>query len=227
MTRVAVSQSNYIPWIGYFEMISSVSDFVFLDNVQYTNRDWRNRNQIKTPQGKLWLSLEVDYKNKESLIQEVSIVGKNIRAKHLESIRRNYRRSKYFDQVYPQIEQMYNDFQGNSLSGFNQHLIETLSRNLGIQTRFHNARDYQQEADPSKRILQICKQLGAVTYVSGPAAKGYLDIEVFHLNNVKVEWFEYSNILYEQLWNDFDPHVSILDPVLNNGWNILRERDNY
>jgi hypothetical protein len=224
MTRVAVSQSNYIPWIGYFEMISSVSDFVFLDNVQYTNRDWRNRNQIKTPQGKLWLSLDIETRNRNALIQDVMIVGNNVRSQHLESIRRNYRRSKYFSEIYPQIEQLYEDFQGNSLSDFNQHLIKSFSRKLGIETRFHNARDFPQETDPSKRILAICKRLQAITYVSGPAAKDYLDIGIFKLNDVKVEWFKYATEPYEQLWEDFDPHVSILDPVLNNGWNILRER---
>lgn len=225
MSRVAISQSNYIPWIGYFELISSVSDFVFLDNVQYTNRDWRNRNQIKTPQGKLWLNLEVEAKNKQTLIQDVTLVGRKSRIKHLESIRRNYRRSRYFNEVYPEIEKIYEDFKGNTLSDFNQNIIVSLSRKLGIECNFHNASDFPEVADASERILGICKKLQSHTYVSGPAAQDYLNLEIFKENNIKVEWFNYSKKQYEQLWGDFDQFVSILDPILNNGWNILRDRE--
>ena len=226
MKRVAVSQSNYIPWIGYFEMISSVSDFVFLDNVQYTNRDWRNRNQIKTPQGKLWLSIDVEFKDKHSLIQDVTFNGEESKKKHLEAIRRNYRRSKYFGEVFPEIVQFYESYQGNSLSDFNQHLIKSLSRKLGIDTCFHDAREFPRDVEASRRILQICLSLKADIYVSGPSAKEYLDMQIFKSNNIQVEWFEYPSKPYEQLWGDFDQSVSVLDSVLNNGWNILRnERD--
>ena len=134
MKKVAICQSNYIPWIGYFELISSVSDFVFLDNVQYTRRDWRNRNQIKTPQGKLWLTINVKVDNDSELIQEVQFVDTDWKSEHLEAIRRNYRRSKFFDSIFPEIEQMYQSFDGFSLSQFNQHLICNISALLVIVT---------------------------------------------------------------------------------------------
>jgi|688.fasta_scaffold86642_4 hypothetical protein len=223
MTRIAVSQSNYIPWIGYFEMISSVSDFVFLDNVQYTHRDWRSRNQIKTPQGKLWLNLEVKAE-KNSLIQDAILVRKDEKFEHLDKIRRNYRRSRFFDEIFPEIEEIYGSYGGNSLSEFNQHLIESLSRKLGIATRFHNARDFPSETDASRRILEICKSLKAATYVSGPSAHNYLDLELFKSHQIEVEWFKYSNKPHEQLWGDFDQTISILDPILNNGWNVFLDR---
>jgi len=224
MTRVAVSQSNYIPWIGYFELISSVSEFVFLDNVQYTSRDWRNRNQIKTPQGKLWLNLEVELSSKYSLIQEVKIVKAHEKFDHLETIRRNYRRSKFFDETFPQIKKFYESYTGDSLSEFNQHLIRSLACKLGIATHFHNARDFPNESNASKRILEICKALNASVYVSGPSARDYLDTQLFESHNIDVEWFKYSNITYEQLWGKFDQNVSVLDSVLNSGWDILMYR---
>jgi len=224
MTRVAVSQSNYIPWIGYFEMISSVTDFVFLDNVQYTNRDWRNRNQIKTPQGKIWLSLEVDFEEKISLIQDVKILDKGTKNRHLEAIRRNYRRSKFFDEVFPEIVEFYESHQGDSLSDFNQHLIKSLSTKLGIRTQFHNAREFPIDSDASRRILEICLRLKASTYVSGPSAQDYLNMDIFKSNSIQIEWFQYSSDVYRQLWGDFNQYVSILDPILNNGWDVLRKR---
>ena len=223
MTRVAVSQSNYIPWLGYFQTISSVSDFVFLDNVQYTNRDWRNRNQIKTPQGKLWLSLDVESVEKNTLIQDVRFIHKEAKKKHLETIRRNYRRSEFFDEIFPEIEQIYESYQGDSLSEFNQHLISSLAFKLGIRTRFHDAREFPNSSDASRRILEICLSLKANTYVSGPSAQDYLDLEIFTSNSIQVEWFEYSIEAYQQLWGDFDPRVSVLDPILNNGWDVLRK----
>lgn len=224
MTRVAVSQSNYIPWIGYFELISSVSEFVFLDNVQYTSRDWRNRNQIKTPQGKLWLNLEVELSSKYSLIQEAKIVKAHQKFDHLETIRRNYRRSKFFDETFPQIKKFYESYTGDSLSDFNQHLIRSLARKLGIGTHFHNARDFPNKLNASSRILEICKTLNATVYVSGPSARDYLDTQLFESHDIDVEWFKYSNITYEQLWGKFDQNVSVLDSVLNSGWNILMYR---
>jgi hypothetical protein len=224
MTKVAVIQSNYIPWIGYFEIISSVSDFVFLDNVQYTSRDWRNRNQIKTPQGKLWLSLEVEIPKRQSLIQEVKLVRNDEKIKHLDAIRRNYRRSSYFDKAFQEIKEIYEGYEGDSLSMFNHHLIESLSRKLGIQTSFHNAQDFVSESDPSRRILQICKNLKATKYVSGPSARDYLDLELFKSHDIEVEWFEYSTRPYHQLWGEFDKNVTVLDPILNNGWNVLFDR---
>ena len=224
MTRIAVSQSNYIPWIGYFELISSVSEFVFLDNVQYTSRDWRNRNQIKTPQGKLWLTLEVEVGKKSSLIQDVTVVKVEEKLNHLETIRRNYRRSRCFNETYPEIKEFYESFESNSLSGFNRHLIESFSRKLGIETNFHNASDFENETDASRRILEICKSLNASVYVSGPSARDYLNLELFESQKIEVEWFEYSNTPYEQLWGEFDRNVSVLDPILNNGWNILHDR---
>lgn len=224
MTRIAVSQSNYIPWIGYFELISSVSDFVFLDNVQYTSRDWRNRNQIKTPQGKLWLSLEVEVVSKSSLIQDAVLVKLDEKLNHLEKIRRNYRRSRCFNDTYPKIKEFYESYEGNSLSGFNRHLIQSLSRELGIETNFHDASEFPNEIDASRRILEICKSLSATVYVSGPSARDYLDLEIFKSQNIEVEWFEYSNLPYEQLWGDFSQSVSVLDPILNNGWNVLLDR---
>lgn len=221
MKKVAICQSNYIPWIGYFELISSVSDFVFLDNVQYTRRDWRNRNQIKTPQGKLWLTINVKVDNDSELIQEVQFVDTDWKSEHLEAIRRNYRRSKFFDSIFPEIEQMYQSFDGFSLSQFNQHLICNISARLGIETRFHDATNFVTSNNNSQRLLDICMNLQASTYVSGPSAKDYLDVSIFRDKNVIIEWFEYSRKEFDQLWGNFQRNVSVFDPILNNGWNVL------
>lgn len=221
MRRVAISQSNYIPWIGYFELISSVSDFVFLDNVQYTPRDWRNRNQIKTPHGKLWLTINVKLHGDLNLIQEYYFVDTNWKSRHLEAIRRNYKRSKFFNSIFPEIEGMYHSYEGTSLSRFNQHLIYNISKRLGLATRFHNAADFTTSKIPSQRLLEICISLQATTYVSGPSARNYLDLTIFQDKDISTEWFEYSRKEYPQLWGNFQRNVSVLDPILNNGWGTL------
>jgi hypothetical protein len=223
MSKVAISQSNYIPWLGYFELISSVSHFVFLDNVQYTKRDWRNRNQIKTPQGKLWLSADIVGVDESTLINEVQFANTDWKVKHLEAIRRNYRRSEYFASIFPEIEEIYNEYDGMSLSKFNQSVIQRVASKLGIETRFHTAGDFVTDSDPTMRLLEICLNLGASTYVSGPAAKGYMNLNLFDAHGVDIEWFVYSNRGYRQLWGEFDKAVTVLDPILNNGWEVLQE----
>lgn len=221
MKRIAISQSNYIPWIGYFEIIASVSDFVFLDNVQYTRRDWRNRNQIKTPQGKMWLTIDVKVPRNKDLIENTEFSNNEWKSIHLEAIRRNYRRTKFFDSIFPEIQEMYYGFDGLSLSSFNQHLIRDISTRLGINTKFHNAGDFMTSTNKSHKLFEICRSLQASTYVSGPSAKDYLDVILFSKNNISIEWFEYSNFKYAQLWGEFQRNVSVLDPILNNGWDVL------
>jgi hypothetical protein len=80
--KIAILQSNYIPWKGYFDLIQMVDEFVLYDNVQYTKNDWRNRNKIKTPNGTQWLSIPVRGESLTQLIQDTKVVNNNWRKKH-------------------------------------------------------------------------------------------------------------------------------------------------
>lgn len=215
--RVAILQSNYIPWRGYFDIIASVDEFIFYDDVQYTTRDWRNRNRIKTPQGAQWLSVPVGDKV-HRLIQDVTVSDPTCGRDHWKRLAANYTRAEHFRTVAAWLEPLY-AAPWTSLSGLNRQLIEAVCAYLGIGARFTNSRDYKAGGDRNERLIALCRASGADVYVSGPSAKSYLDEAAFAGAGVAVSWMDYSGYPeYRQLWGgDFLPDLSILDLLFNSG----------
>lgn len=217
--RIAIVQSNYIPWRGYFDLMASVDEFVLYDDVQYTRRDWRNRNQIKTPHGLQWLTVPVRVKGKYlQTIRETEIEHNTSWASdHLKALSLNYRKAPFHDQVMQWLEPLYSDLPA-MLSQVNRRFLESISAQLGIATKLTDSADYKLEGDKSERLASIAAQAGAQVYVSGPAARSYLDEAVFRSRDTQVEWFDYSGYApYAQLWGDFVPNVSVLDLLFNCG----------
>jgi WbqC-like protein family len=220
VTKLAIVQSNYIPWIGYFQLINSVDIFVLFDNVQYTNRDWRNRNKIKTPQGAVWLTIPIKgTSNRLQLISETEVQGLGWVASHLETIRRNYSRSAYFDEIFPKLERMYNSFEAfTNLSLINEFSLKFLCKMLEIKTRIIAARDkFPEHYDANQKLISICQNCEANIYVSGPKAKSYIDEKLFEESGIKIEYIEYRLQNYTQLWGDFEPNLSLIDSLFNAG----------
>jgi hypothetical protein len=218
MKKVAILQSNYVPWKGYFDLIAYVDEFIIYDDMQYTRRDWRNRNQIKTPQGVQWLSVPVKVKGKfHQSIRETEIDGNAWAQDHWKTLVLNYRRAPFFDEIASMVEPLYRaDY--THLSQLNRAFIETLCLYLGIDTRIRNCWDYILCEGKSERLLDLCLQAGASTYISGPAARSYLDESLFSARGIAVEWFDYSGYSeYPQCWGAFTHGVSVLDLLFNTG----------
>jgi len=216
---IAIVQSNYIPWKGYFDLIASVDEFILYDDAQYTRRDWRNRNLIKTPHGAKWITVPVKVKGKyHQSIREVELDGELWSKKHLQTLTLNYQRAKYFREVASVFEAIYLEEQHRFLSTLNRRFIETICAYLGIRTRLCNSWDYTATGGKTERLIQLCAQAGCTEYVSGPSAKSYLDENAFSEQGIQVSWFDYSGYPeYEQLWGDFTHHVTILDLLFNCG----------
>jgi hypothetical protein len=217
--RIAISQSNYIPWRGYFDMMASVDEFVLYDDVQYTRRDWRNRNQIKTPQGLQWLTVPVRVKGKYlQTIRETEIeLATAWAADHLKALELNYRKAGCFAEVMAWLAPLYADLPP-MLSQLNSRLLQAVAVRLGLRTALTQSDQYRLEGDPTERLASIAQQAGADVYVSGPAAKAYLDESVFAARGIRVEWFDYGGYPpYPQLWGDFIPNVTVLDLLFNCG----------
>jgi hypothetical protein len=214
--RVAISQSNYIPWKGYFELISQVDVFVLLDNVQFTKRDWRNRNLVKSPDGEVWLTIPVESKgNYQAKISEMRVSRSDWKTKHLRTIEMNYSRAAEFDSMFPWIKSLYEECPDDLLVEVNRHFILQIMGFLDINTRIVGDEEFDLKSDPSIRLLDICREIGATEYVSGPAAKNYLNTEAFRRQKIDVEWFSYGPYSkYEQPWGDFIDSVSVLDTIL-------------
>ncbi|MDR9849742.1 WbqC family protein [Herbaspirillum huttiense] len=219
MKKIAILQSNYIPWRGYFDMIAAVDEFILYDDMQYTRRDWRNRNQIKTPQGLQWLTVPVRVKGKYlQKIRETEIEGTAWAAEHWKSLQQNYRRATHFDQVAEWLHPLYQDCQHTHLSELNRGFIEAICGFLHIKTRITNSWDYELVDGKTERLVDLCLQAGATHYISGPSAKGYVEEEQFLRAGITLEWFDYAGFKdYPQQWGDFLPTVTILDLLFNCG----------
>jgi hypothetical protein len=218
MTRIAIVQSNYIPWKGYFALIAAVDQFVLYDDMQYTRRDWRNRNRIKTPTGLQWLSVPVLVKGRyEQTIRDTLIDGNGWADRHWKALQLNYRRAAHFEATTTWLEPLYRQ-PHTHLWALNRLFIEALCQRLDIGTRLSASWDYRLEGERSERLASICAQAGADVYVSGPAARGYLDEAAFERRGIEVQWFSYDGFAeYPQLWGAFEHHVSVLDLLFNCG----------
>jgi hypothetical protein len=228
--KIAISQSNYIPWPGYFGVISKCDAFVFLDEVQFTSRDWRSRNSIKTANGLKWLSIPVGH-SRSRRICDVKLPDNDWQKSHKSSIMASYRGSKNYQVGIDFLETIYGEFQSQTLSEFNQSCTKFIAREiLGLNCRFLDSREITHAGIGSDRILSICKSLSATKYLSGPSAASYLRIDDFSINDIEVTFADYSKMnSYEQLHGDFVPNVSIIDMVFNvvSGYSKLIEIDTF
>ncbi len=219
MKKVAIVQSNYIPWKGYFDLIAAVDEFILFDDMQYTRRDWRNRNKIKTPQGAQWLTVPVLVKGKyHQKIRETEIDGKDWAIAHWKSLTQNYSRAPRFQEIAAWLEPLYLAASYTHISQLNRRFIEAICSYLGIQTQITSSWDYQLTEGRSERLANLCVQAGGTEYISGPAAKDYVDEKVFSDLGIKLTWFDYSGYpAYPQLWGEFTHGVTILDLLFNCG----------
>jgi hypothetical protein len=223
MKRVAIIQSNYIPWKGYFDIIGMVDEFIIYDEVQYTKNDWRNRNKIKTPAGVQWITIPVYQKSLNQKISETMVSTHNWGIKNWQTLRSNYGRAPYFKLFAPELEKFYCTSETRMLSEINTFLLKMICGMIGIGTKISNSADYVLTGEPTEKLISLCQQAGAQSYLSGPAAKDYLREELFVHAGIKVEWMDYSGYPeYPQLYPPFAHHVSILDLLFNTGKDALR-----
>jgi hypothetical protein len=217
--RVAIVQSNYLPWKGYFDLIASVDEFVLYDSVQYTRRDWRNRNKIKTHNGLRWITVPVRVKGKYlQSIAETELAEEAWSEEHLSAIRHAYARTPAFTETFSWLEQQFLSAPKTTISALNRHLIEACCFRLGIQTRIRSSDEFTLSDGKSERLADICRDIGANEYVSGPAARAYLDEAIFAERNVAVRWKSYAGYpTYDQPEPPFEHAVSVIDLMFCTG----------
>ena len=206
--KVAILQSNYIPWTGVFELINSVDKFVFYDNVQFTKQDWRTRNRIKTDNENLWLSVPIQRQKLKTNIIDIKICNEvNWKRKHYKSFYQYYSKSKYFSQYKHLLDFYLLDWE--YLHKLNRYTTEKISRTLGIDTEFYYSENFKLSGNPTEKIIQVVNKLGGDTYISGKAGRNYIEESLF--TDIKLEYMEYKTK------NKF----TVLDNIFNNGIDIL------
>ena len=220
--KVAIIQSNYIPWKGYFDMIAAVDEFILYDDMQFTRRDWRNRNKIKTKDGLKWLTVPVLAKGKfHQKISETKINGCDWAKTHWMSLLHNYKKAPHFEKIEKWLCLLYKEAESiSNLSELNHRFIVEICKYLGIETKISVSTDYDLIEGKTERLANLCLQVNASEYLSGPSAKGYIEEHVFHENSIKLTWFDYSDYpIYLQPHGEFEHGVSIIDMLFNCGSN--------
>jgi hypothetical protein len=222
MKRIAILQSNYIPWKGYFDIINMVDEFILYDDMQYTKRDWRNRNKIMTQHGPLWLSIPVVSKGKfYQKINETMVADHNWIDCHWRSIQMNYAKARYFDYYQNRIKDIYKQcLKEDYLSQINYKFLTEICDILKIKTKITWSSDYHLVDGKTERLVGLVKEAEGDCYLSGPAAKDYIISEQFKEANIQLEWMDYSGYPeYSQLGPKFEHGVSVLDLIFNEGEN--------
>ena len=214
--KIAVLQSNYLPWYGYFKIISEVNLFVFFDTAQYTKNDWRNRNKILVSNSPLWLTIPVG-DNINRRIMDVQLPSGSWRNKHIKSLTHAYSKAPYFQLIETFILPIIDDKTIHTLSELNQNLVTSVSKDIfNLQTVFHILMKETDGDSPSKRIAKLVESFGGTTYVSGPSASNYLDPNDFNEANIILKYINYGDL--DSKSNDINHQDAMLSIVHGIAW---------
>jgi hypothetical protein len=219
--KVVILQPGYLPWLGFFDLMCKADTFVIFDDVQYTVRDWRSRNRIKTANGVFMLTVPVKARGaRESLIRDVKVDnGQQWQRNHLKSLESFYKKAKCFADINEMINDVYRKSH-EFLIDLDMDFIFRIHRYFSLNTKVIFSSEIPCTGEKDEKLLSICKYLKATHYLSGNAAKDYLIESIFIGEGINVEWHNYQHPYYNQLWvpkHGFVSHLSILDLLFNHG----------
>lgn len=214
--RIAIHQPQYLPWLGYFDKMDRADVFVMLDDVQYKKNEWQNRNKIRNAQSWQWLTVPVKY-NFGQLLSEVRIDNAgDWRSNHMKSLELNYSRAPFFGDHAGFFREAYSR-EWEFLADINIYLINYVKEALGIKSRLVVSSGLKVSSSATRRLIDICKLLGGDTYISGAGGSDYLEEKLFADNGIKLEFQEYKHPVYDQVYEPFEPFMSIVDLLFSKG----------
>ena len=213
--KVAIHQPNYLPWLGYFAKIKKCDIFVFLDDVQFSKNSWQNRVNIKSPNGKQFLTQPVNRINGAlTSTNEIIFSNSSWKAKHLKSIEHNYKKARFFYDFFPIVEFILSN-EAENLVQFNIFAVKNICDYLKLDINFIKSSEIKVEGNSSQRLINIIKSFSAFNYIHGKGANSYHDVQLFKENNINLLPMDYEFREYKQLWGEFIPGLSILDICFN------------
>ena len=219
---VSIHQPNYLPWLGFFNKVSQSDVYVVFDDVQYPmGKDFHNRNQIKTNNGKTWLTIPVVGKSERRKFNEIQIKDNGWNEKHLNNIKNFYGKTKYFNEYYPDLEKFYTTTY-DKLIDLNMDMNKWFFKLLDIDTEIiYSSELCDSDLRGLDKIIYILKKINTTRYITskGPGASRYIDENIFKDNNIELIWNEYTHPTYNQQFGEFIPYMSILDLLFNEGPN--------
>ena len=216
--RIAVLQPSYLPWLGYLDQIARSDAFIFYDDVQFDKNGWRNRNRIRnrSSEGCGWLTVPVRLSSHFPKIIEVEIDTRvPWQRKHLATLASEYARAPFHERLIDFTDFFKRPY--HSLADAAIDSVRALMKGFKIATPLYRSSQLGLEGDRNTRLLNLCKHFGATHYLSGVAARTYLDVPLFKNNGITVEWQSYEHPTYPQRYEPFISHLSAIDALLNVG----------
>ena len=216
--RVTILQPSYLPWLGFFEQMSRSDKFVLLDDVQYTRRDWRNRNRIRVRENWIWLTVPVQQKSRfsQSLLETRIDNSVSWRRKHLETLRQHYCKAPFFEKYFPRCQQVY-EKDWTFLFDLCLETINLIKEEMGIETPLLRSSEMKPGGEKTEGLVSICRELGATHYLSGESGSNYIAEEGFSSQSIALEYQNYEHPVYPQRYTGFVPHLSAIDLLFNCG----------
>lgn len=219
MTKVAIMQPTYLPWAGYFGLMMASDIFIFLDNVQFQKRGWQQRNQIKTLKGNLFLTVPVKTKNRyNQFVNEVEVDNStDFKKNHFKSIEFNYNKTDFFKQYELELKEIYNK-KYDRLVTLNYDLIYWIKEKLNIKTKLIKSSDFEKQGNKDELIANLVEKVNSKNYLFTEGSKDYiLDSKIFQYKKIKLTKFNFNIEAYKQQYENFLPHMSIIDLLFNLG----------
>ena len=213
---VTIHQPQFLPWLGYLDKIDQADAFMMLDTVQFKKNEWQNRNRIRTAKGWQWLTVPV-LQHFGQRIDEVLINPTAAwKAQHLRALDMHYARAPYRNWYLAQLRELY-AAPWNKLSDLNEATVQWLLEAYGITTPVHRAADYAARDEPTDRLIDLCRAVGATQYLAGPGAEHYMDTPRFESSGVRLNLQVFHHPIYRQVYEPFEPNLSALDLLLMQG----------
>lgn len=216
-------QPVYLPWLGLFHKIALAERFCIFDIAQYQTKDFNNRNKIKTHAGPIWLSVPVESKDHfQKKLCDIKIINNGWNRKHFKSIDNAYRKAPFYHDYIGELESILVGANYTYLAELNFATLDFGLRALGIAIPIIKASDYDFNGYKSDLVLDMCKQLGASTYIFGAQGRNYADVETFTAAGIQARFQDYKHPIYPQLHGQFEPYMSIIDLLFNVGPNSMQ-----
>lgn len=225
---VSIMQPTYLPWVGYFDLIDQADTFVFLEDVEFNERSWQQRNRIRTPEGLQWLTVPVRKSGRSGqLVSEVEIVtdGREFPEKHLKALKFNYRHADHFHPYFDELEKVTTEAASEGkLSVLNKRIIKWLVQKAGLPAKFLDGSSLSASGSRAELLAAICDELGANTYLSPMGSLDYLETSAgnFYDRGIDLRFQIFEHPTYEQQFDGFESHASAVDLLFNEGEEFLR-----
>ena len=222
--KIGGMQPVYLPWLGYFEQMAYTDAFVIMDDAQFTRRDWRNRNRIKSASGSFWLTVPVHKQPLGTAINEIRIdYHRDWVRRHLRALETCYSKSAFYQPLYDDLEAALG-LRPERLVDLTIGLIRTLCRYLDVSTPIVLSSEIPTRHPgvdgtdvKNQRILEYCRFLNGDAIYLGKKASDYIDIELFRSEGIEVVFQDYQHPVYRQRFGVFESHLSVVDLIMNVG----------